>query len=168
MSDTLVRTDPVAGQAHVAPSASIRFAEPCQRYSVRSRDAALLGRFLGEVPTAIGETVAGVARLGPDELLVLCPPASPLAIPGDVPVSIVDVSERSVGIIVEGPRAIDILSAGCPLDLERFAVGRATRTIYETVEIVILRETSDRFRVEVWRSFAPWLWLSFCTVADEA
>jgi len=55
--------------------------------------------------------------------------------------------------------------AGCPLDLNQFAVGRATRTIYETVEIIILREAEDRFHVEVWRSFSEWLWTAMTTVA---
>ena len=48
--------------------------------------------------------------------------------------------------------------SGCPLDLERMAVGRGTRTIYEAVEIVVIKCAPDAFRVEVWRSFAPWLW----------
>jgi sarcosine oxidase subunit gamma len=47
--------------------------------------------------------------------------------------------------------------AGCPLDLDGFATGRATRTIFETVEIILLRKDKVLFEVEVWRSFAPWL-----------
>jgi sarcosine oxidase subunit gamma len=53
---------------------------------------------------------------------------------------------------------VHTLASGCPLDLERFAVGRATRTVFETVEVIVWREAADRFRVFVWRSFAPWLW----------
>jgi sarcosine oxidase subunit gamma len=57
--------------------------------------------------------------------------------------------------------------SGCPLDLDRFVVGRATRTIYETVEIILIRETEDRFHVEVWRSFASWLWTALTTTASH-
>ena len=53
--------------------------------------------------------------------------------------------------------AAEILMSGCPLDLERMAVGRGTRTIYETVEIVVIKRGAARFHIEVWRSFAPWL-----------
>jgi sarcosine oxidase, subunit gamma len=69
--------------------------------------------------------------------------------------------------VVEGPRSAEILNAGCPLDLDRFAVGRATRTIFETVEIVLLRLSEDRFHVEVWRSFAPWMWTALTTAAHH-
>jgi sarcosine oxidase subunit gamma len=82
-------------------------------------------------------------------------------------VSVTDVSDRSVGIILEGARAAEVLATGCPLDLDHFAIGRATRTIYETVEIVIVREAMDRFHIEVWRSFAPWLWTALATAATE-
>jgi sarcosine oxidase, subunit gamma len=82
-------------------------------------------------------------------------------------VSIVDVSDRAVGIIIEGAGARTVLSSGCPLDLERFAVGRTTRTIYETVEIILYRETDTRWHVDVWRSFAPWLWAALAKAAAD-
>ena len=133
-------------------------APACIRYSLRGRDAVLLETVTGvNLPSAIGETRDGVAMLGPDEWLALLPEGTKLPMGDGQPVSVVDVSDRSVGIIVEGPYAIDILSAGCPLDLARWPVGRASRTIFELVEVVIIREADTRFRVEVWRSFAPWL-----------
>ena len=51
--------------------------------------------------------------------------------------------------------------------LELFAVGKASRTIYETVEIILTREAGDRFHIEVWRSFAPWLWTALTTAAGH-
>jgi sarcosine oxidase subunit gamma len=54
-----------------------------------------------------------------------------------------------------------VLSSGCPLDLAKMGVGRATRTVFETVEILVWREAEDRWHVEVWRSFATWLWHAF-------
>jgi sarcosine oxidase subunit gamma len=77
------------------------------------------------------------------------------------------VSERSVCLIVEGARAAEVIAAGCPLDLDRFALGRATRTVFETAEIILLRTGEDRFEVEVWRSFAPWLRTALETAAKQ-
>jgi len=59
-----------------------------------------------------------------------------------------------------GPGAVAALMRGCPLDLGQFTPGRATRTLFETVEIQIWMLAPDAFHVEVWRSFAPWLWHS--------
>lgn len=70
----------------------------------------------------------------------------------------VDVSARSVGFTLEGPGAAAALARGCPLDVAKFTPGRATRSVFETVEIQIWATAPDRFHVEVWRSFAPWLW----------
>ena len=84
-----------------------------------------------------------------------------------LPVAITDISERAICLVLEGPRAAELLMTGCPLDLDNFAVGRATRTIYETVEIIIIREGEDRFHVEVWRSFAAWLWTAFTAAASH-
>lgn len=133
-------------------------APACARYNLRARDATLLEAVTGlRLPSTIGETRDGIAMLGPDEWLALLPEGTKLPMGEGQPVSIVDVGERSVGIVVEGPHAIDILSAGCPLDLARWPVGHASRTIFELVEVVIIREGDTRFRVEVWRSFALWL-----------
>jgi sarcosine oxidase, subunit gamma len=84
-----------------------------------------------------------------------------------LPLAVTDVSERAVCLIVEGARAAEVLMSGCPLDLELFAAGRATRTVYETVEIILIREADDCFHVEVWRSFAPWLWTALTTAATH-
>jgi sarcosine oxidase subunit gamma len=51
-----------------------------------------------------------------------------------------------------------VLLSGSPLDLAKFAVGRATRTIFEGVEIILIRVGQDRFELDVWRSFAPFVW----------
>ena len=136
----------------------LTFAPPSARYVLRGRNAALLEEATRlQLPRQIGETRDGVAMLGPDEWLALLPEGSRLPMGEGQPVSVVDVSNRSVGIIVEGPQAVDILSAGCPLDLAHWPIGRASRTIFDLVEIILIREADARFRVEVWRSFAPWL-----------
>ncbi len=141
-------------------------APACRRYSLRARDVAQLAAVTGlTLPEKIGETREGVAMLGPDEWLALLPQDSALPMGEGHSCCVVDVSERSVGFIVEGAEAVDVLSAGCPLDLARWPIGRASRTIFELVEVVIIREAETRFRVEVWRSFAPWLWEALQTAA---
>ena len=54
------------------------------------------------------------------------------------------------------PETLDGLAE--ELTAQGFPVGRATRTLFETVEIIVWRQSATRFRVETWRSFAPWLW----------
>jgi sarcosine oxidase subunit gamma len=120
-----------------------------------------------DVPTKIGATANGVACLGPDEWMFRTTDGTALPDSKGKLVAVTDISHRNIGLIVEGPRAIEVLSAGCPLDLAGFAIGRATRTIFETVEIIVEREAEDRFHVEVWRSFAPWLWTALTQVAAE-
>ena len=94
------------------------------------------------------------------------PDAPPPVAAGQM-VAITEISHRNTAIVVEGPRGAEVLSAGCPLDLSKFDIGRATRTVFETVEIIVEREANDRFHVEVWRSFAPWLWTAITQVAAE-
>jgi sarcosine oxidase, subunit gamma len=129
------------------------------RYSMRARDPAVLEGVLGhDVPKRIGDTSDGIICLGPDEWYVILPDNFDLPRGEGLAVSVVDVSSRAVGFVLEGPGALAVLASGCPLDLARIAPGRATRTLFETVEIVIWRESETRWHIEVWRSFAPWLW----------
>jgi sarcosine oxidase subunit gamma len=105
--------------------------------------------------------------LGPDEWLLLAEDGAVAAIEaafadrlGQQPHSLVDVSHRNTAVEIAGPAAADVLNAGCPLDLrlEAFPVGMCTRTLFAKAEIVLWRTDAQRFRVEVWRSFAGYLW----------
>ena len=139
------------------------------RYSLRARDAAVLEGVLGRtLPGKIGDTAEGIACLGPDEWYALLPESTSLPRGEGLPVSVVDVSSRALGFVLEGQGALAVLSSGCPLDLARMGVGRATRTVFETVEIVVWRESEDRWHVEVWRSFATWLWHAFLAAMPNA
>ena len=143
----------------------LSLAEGKVRYSMRARDPAVLEGVLGHsLPAKIGDTSDGIACLGPDEWYVILPDNFDLARGEGLPVSVVDVSSRALGFVLEGPAALAVLCSGCPLDLARMDVGRATRTVFETVEIVVWRESETRWHVEVWRSFAPWLWHAFLAV----
>jgi len=146
---------------------------PANRFLLRGSDAARAAcslAFGAELPQKPGRAGEGDERaalwLGPDEWLLIVEGVDPAmmwaeieAALGAVPHSLVDVSHRQVGLDVGGALARRALSAGCPLDLrlEAFPVGMATRTLFDKAEIVLWRRGESAFRVEAWRSFAPYL-----------
>jgi sarcosine oxidase subunit gamma len=118
-----------------------------------------------------------IARLGPDEWLLLGADAASgtieqglnEALAGRVH-SLVDISHRQVAIEVSGLRAREVLNGGCPLDLadEAFPAGSATRTLFGKAEIVLIRSgAAATFRVECWRSFAPYVYGLLTEIASE-
>ncbi len=103
--------------------------------------------------------------LGPDEWLLLTPEVgsreivSRFSTLGDtVPHSLVDVSDRTVAIDLSGPLATRALNAGCPLDLENMPVSYGTRTVLEQTEIIIIKLDNKKYRLEIIRSFTPYIW----------
>ena len=156
----------------VAESALVRSLSPAARYVLRGgpqvMDAAgeVLGLSIGQ--TACRAAVHGdraALWLGPDEQLLLAPEDSTAEIAGllvprlrDLPHSLVDVSHRQMALLVSGPHAATVISAGCPLDLDlsAFPVGMCTRTMLAKAEIVLWRTADAVFRIEVWRSFTAY------------
>ncbi len=120
----------------------------------------------GRINTAVTIEACTALRLGPDEWLLLADAegdpwlAARIAEAGrDAPMAVVDVSHRSIGMLVEGPGVEAILAAGCPLplDIEGFPVGRATRTLLAKAEVVLWRLAPERFHLEVTRSLLPYV-----------
>jgi sarcosine oxidase, subunit gamma len=168
MSDLLSRTEPVPTRPYVAKDVTISLAPPMARFSLRAREASALETELGiNLPKKIGTTEGDIACLGPDEWLLRAPAGTRIPTVEGLAIAVTDVSERSVCLTVEGPMAADILMSGCPQDLHRFAIGNARRTLYETVDIILIREAEDKFQVEVWRSFATWLWTALTIAASQ-
>lgn len=168
MSDMLARIEPIPSTPFVAVGVTISLAPPMARYSLRARSGQALETLLGvKVPKKIGALEGTIACLGPDEWLMRAESGTTIPMGQGLPVAITDISDRAICLVVEGPRAAEIIMSGCPLDLENFSVGRATRTIFETVEILLIRDAQDRFQVEVWRSFADWLWTALTTTASH-
>lgn len=121
-----------------------------------------------ELPSAACRAVAAGDRaalwLGPDEWLLIAPEdstdsAALQAALGQRPHSLVDVSHRQLAIEVSGAHAATLLAAGCPLDLDprAFPVGMCTRTMLAKAEVILWRTGPEVFRIEVWRSFAPYV-----------
>jgi sarcosine oxidase subunit gamma len=108
--------------------------------------------------------------LGPDEWLILGRPGDAPAIASDLETalagtyhSVVDVSANRVALEISGPRAIEVLSKGCSLDLEPqggWTVGRCAQTLLARVPL-ILQERAETTGVLVRPSFADYLvdWL---------
>ena len=168
MSEALIRYEPVPETPCVAAGVTISLAGPMQRFALRARRAEDLETVLKvRLPRHIGASEGGIACLGPDEWYLRAEAGAKVPTGSGLPVAITDVSERSICLVIEGPRAAEILMSGCPLDLDNFAVGRATRTIDETVEVISMREAEDRFHVELWRSFAAWFWIAITTAASH-
>jgi len=77
----------------------------------------------------------------------------------------VDVSANRVGIEIAGPAALELLAAGCALDLERaLPVGACAQTLLARATIVLWHVADDpepRYRVLVRPSFVRYLvaWL---------
>ncbi len=134
---------------------------------VRAAAEAALGLGVPAVACrAAAEGESAALWLGPDEWLLISgeqradeTTAALRAALAGLAHSLVDVSHRQVALEVSGPDAPALLAAGCPLDLERsaFPVGMCTRTLLAKAEIVLWRTRAQGFRIEVWRSFAPYV-----------
>jgi sarcosine oxidase, subunit gamma len=107
-------------------------------------------------------------RLGPDEWLLRAPlgeaellAAAIAATLGDIPHARIDIGHRHTALHLEGPKAADMLNAGCPLDLaaKTFPTGAATRTLLGKAEIILWRwSDAPAYEIECGRSFAPYVW----------
>ena len=85
--------------------------------------------------------------------------------------ALIDVSHRQTGLEIAGPGAARLLAAGVPLDLDlsAFPVGMVTRTLLLKAEIALWRREAERFRLEVGRSFAPYVAAALTqSAADQA
>ena len=50
-----------------------------------------------------------------------------------------------------------MLPAPLDLRLEKFPIGKVVRTVLGKAEIILHRKDEQTFRVECWRSFAPYV-----------
>ena len=162
-----------AGTAQGGSGAAYRAAAAASRFIFRGGDAAVatagaaFGTPLPLRPCSSSQSVNRIALwLGPDEWLLIAPRsegelvgsvlAKALA---ETPHALVDVSDRNSALIVSGQAMEDVLSAGCPLELDQaaFPVGMCTRTLFAKAEIVLWRTAAMEFRIEVARSFLPYI-----------
>lgn len=164
----------VTSPGRLSVSLEISVIDKRARYALRAKPAAAdqLRKLTGlPLPAGINQSAEDktirLHCLGPDEWLLVAEDGDdlqarfaldPKKISG-MPFSLVDVSHRHVALEIAGAHAAKAIRTGCPLDLDldAFPVGKVTRTVFERAEIMLFRRTPDRFDIEVWRSFAPYL-----------
>lgn len=167
---------------HGSGPLALRLLADKARFSLRidpaQRDAAsgVLGLNL---PSAVGGMVSAREKtavcLGPDEWYVTARAADKPQIEAGFaalyerePHSLVDVSNREVGIGIEGPKAVLALQSAIAFDVGAMGIGAGCRTIFDgKAQIILLRDTKDRFQIEVWHSFSEHVWHFLQTVARE-
>jgi sarcosine oxidase subunit alpha len=134
-------------RAAVCAEAGLSMAPFERKFNVRTRERL--------VPALRAATHDGYTALslGPDEYLVIGEEPPPLMAD-----SIVDVSHRTIGLRVKGPRAAWCLNAFCALDLDDFPPAGCTRTLFGKAEIMLWRLGETEFHVETARSFGAYVW----------
>ena len=168
-SPAIARQNPTDGMRFANSSVTIEAASHAIRLVLRAtaKGAKEFGRTLGlALPTNPGSSItkAGLTALwiGPDEWIIIdeketLDPARSKREGKDY--CMVDISHRNTAFVVSGDGAANTINAGCPRDLSltAFPVGSGSRTVFGKAEIVLLRTAKTRFRVECWRSFAPYV-----------
>lgn len=177
------RVDPLDGRYHAAGGLTLSPLPPRRRLVLQAFGAepsqqmmAAASEILGlRLPDRAKTSATGEAWtalwLGPTEWLLLGRDeraATWVHDSQDLPAlaSVVDVSNRNVGLVVDGPAAEAVIAEGCPQDLRlrSFPVGACSRTVLSKAEIVLWRTDEHRFEIECWRSFADYVW----TFLEEA
>jgi sarcosine oxidase, subunit gamma len=156
-----------------ASAAGWRTLDPQSCWSLRvDLKAAAASMAAAELPLAV-DTCRAATRgewsalwLGPDEQLLVGPDSAHrllaplLATALDrISHSIVDVSHRQAAMELSGPGATRLLAMGCPLDFDssRMPIGFCSRTVYAKAEVVLWRQDVQRFQLQTWRSFLPYV-----------
>jgi sarcosine oxidase subunit gamma len=180
MADQALRKPPLGRVHGGSPGARVTPAAPATRLSLRAGTEALgalsaaLGLPLPAHPKGSSSSNGRHALwLGPDEWLVIDEGEADLmaAVAGSgVLHSATDVSHRNTAILVSGPEAAAAIASACPLDLSNaiFPVGAAARTVLAKIEVVLFRTGEEEYRVECWRSFAPYAFGLLAEGAEDA
>ena len=167
------RRPQLGGKRYANDGVTLAVASPMTRLAVRGEahpaNVALSFDFPTEPNRAASQDGRHALWLGPDEWLFLAAGENP-DVPSGEGFTAVDVSHRNVAFHVEGARARETLEAGCPRDLRdaSFPVGACARTLVGKAEVIVWREAEHKYHVEVWRSFAPYLWDFLKLAADDA
>lgn len=169
MVDLAARTLPLRGFHGGSATVRLTPSAPASRLSLRAKPDAVgaLSTALGlSLPTRPKTSASSGTRhalwLGPDEWLVIDEADTDLlglAASAGVLHSATDISHRNTAVRVDGAGAAAAINAGCPQDLslKAFPVGACSRTVFGKAEIVLYRTGETTFRVECWRSFAPYV-----------
>lgn len=154
---------------------------PVARFSLRLRAANIpvVSKAIGvDLATTVGERATSGATeticLGPDEWTIITKPddAETLVkacadVYGSATHSLTEISAREVTVRIEGERAAELLTIGCPRDIDSIPVGGGCRTVIDGVTVVLWRDADQSFRMDIWRSFALHVIDLLCTGCKE-
>lgn len=125
--------------------------------------------------TTVKTDTATLIWLGPDEWLVQTPDElTPLllgrlhaALAGQF-AAVTEVSDGNVVLVLDHPRATDLLSRGCPLDFDEsvFPVGTCAQSLFGKTGVLFVREAQTRFALTVRRSFARYFYEALQDAAE--
>lgn len=168
MSLTVSTTTP--GVIAETAAARVSIAGVSGRLSLRARDD------LTALESALGLSLSGkigsrseaqgveALRVGPDEWVIISAPdqvaalvAAAAAVYDSHPHSLVDISGREITLTLSGARATEVLTLGMPRDPDSIAVGEGRRLLLDGVTVVLWRDGTDDYRIDVWHSFVPHL-----------
>ena len=160
-------------EALVSDALTVELMAERVRYNLRikAKDAAAAKKAGGlKLPSKIGMSSKSgdrlILKLGPDEWVLSDSPKKTAELSKTMAklsdgfiMSATEISHRNIGFILSGPKASRAVNVGCPLDLslDKFPVGKATRTIFENAPVQLYRAGEHEFHIECWRSFAPYL-----------
>ena len=168
MTTTLSSRAP--GVLAASSAVEVSLAEPRGRLSFRARGD--LTPFAGALGFALPERIGQRAgkdgiqaiRLGPDEWTLNTPTEAVAglldafaALYPDHPHSLVDISSREVSLVIEGEQASELLTIGCARDVEAIPAGEGRRTLFDGTTVVLWKDAPNRYRMDIWNSFAPHL-----------
>lgn len=159
-----------------------RVEPPRARYSLRVDLASAAARAIDRLPLATtpcrayerGEWAA--LWLGPDEQLLIGQENGAAAIAAaaaealrGLDHALVDVGHRQGAIELTGPDAAPLINSACPLDLRDAAapVGFCSRTVFAKAEVVLWRRAEERWQLQAWRSFMPYVSALLAIAARE-
>ena len=139
--------------------------------------AGVLGAALPALMRSARGDRAEILGLGPDEWLLLTEPGAEDGLADELRTAlsghhhaVVVMSDRMTGIGLSGAHALEVLAAGCPLDLHPkvFGPGAVTRTLLGKAAVV-LRRPGEARAYELWvnGSFVPYVWLFLRNAALE-
>ncbi len=156
------RAHPLATLAAASPdcdAVQLAALPPVARLIIRG-DAATIDLPLPDPLRAVIIGNNSVLWLGPDEFLLLAADQIAPAVIVRPPASLVDVSHRDTALTVSGPSSAWVINTFCALDLHpsAFPIGMCTRTLFGKATVVLWRTAAQDFRIDVARSFAPYVW----------
>ncbi len=150
-----------------------------RRDDAAARDALTLA--VGMALPATCETAVRGDRLllglGPDEWLLVGPDGQGLAqdldeMLGEAFVGVTDVSDNYVTLVLEGPRVLELLAKGVPIDLhpDVFPPGRCAQTLMSKAEVILYRgrdEEAGTYTLLCRPSFAQYVFAWLEDAAQE-